>query len=42
MNEVYIDQEDEYGMPPLVDDPATGVPEVAPDAPALPGDTQGS
>ena len=37
--EVYVDQAEEYGMPPLTDDAATGVPEVAPREPALPGDT---
>jgi hypothetical protein len=36
--EVYVDQAEEYGMPPLTEDPATGVPEVAPHEPALPGD----
>jgi hypothetical protein len=36
--EVYVDQAEEYGMPPLTDDAATGVPEVAPREPALPGD----
>lgn len=40
MNEVYIDQAEEYGLPPLTEDPATGVPEVAPRGPALPGDTR--
>jgi hypothetical protein len=39
LNEVYIDPADEYGMPPLADEATTGVPEVAPGAPALPGDT---
>jgi hypothetical protein len=38
MNEVFIDQTEEYGLPPLVDDPTTGVPEVAPQAAAIPGD----
>jgi hypothetical protein len=37
--EVFVDQAEEYGMPPLADDAATGVPEVAPRAPAVPGDT---
>lgn len=41
MNEVYIDQAEEFGMPPLVEDAATGVPEVAPRAPAVPGDKRG-
>ena len=36
--EVFVDQAEEYGMPPLADDPATGVPETAPHAPAVPGD----
>jgi hypothetical protein len=36
--EVFVDQAEEYGMPPLVEDAATGVPEVAPREPALPGD----
>ena len=39
LNEVYIDPADEYGMPPLADEATTGVPEVAPAAPAQPGDT---
>jgi hypothetical protein len=38
LNEVYVDQADEYGMPPLADEATTGVPEVAPGAPAQPGD----
>jgi hypothetical protein len=37
--EVFVDQAEEYGMPPLTDDAATGVPEIAPREPALPGDT---
>jgi hypothetical protein len=37
-DEVYVDQSEEYGMPPLVDDAATGVPEIAPRESALPGD----
>jgi hypothetical protein len=37
--EVFVDQAEEYGMPPLADDAATGVPETAPSAPAVPGDT---
>ncbi|HEX4415747.1 MAG TPA: hypothetical protein VH107_19100 [Lacipirellulaceae bacterium] len=40
LNEVYLDQADEYGLPPLVEDPATGVPAVAPGAPAIPGDVR--
>jgi hypothetical protein len=39
VSEVYIDQAEDYGMPPLTDDAATGVPEVAPREPALPGNT---
>ena len=38
--EVFVDQAEEYGMPHLVDDPATGVPEVSPRDPAVPGDVQ--
>jgi hypothetical protein len=38
LNEVYLEQADEYGLPPLVEDPVTGVPEVAAGAPAIPGD----
>jgi hypothetical protein len=41
ISEVFVDQADEYGMPPLSGDAATGVPEVAPRAPAVPGDTRG-
>ena len=29
----------EYGMPPISDDAATGVPEVSPREPAVPGNT---
>jgi hypothetical protein len=36
--EVFVDQAEEYGMPPLAEDAATGVPEIAPREPALPGD----
>jgi hypothetical protein len=36
--EVFVDQAEEYGMPPLVEDAATGVPDVAPREPAVPGD----
>ena len=32
-NEVYVDQADEFGMPPLADEATTGVPEVAPGVP---------
>jgi hypothetical protein len=38
MNEVYIDQDEEYGLPPLEPDAATGVPDVSPTAAARPGD----
>jgi hypothetical protein len=37
--EVYVDQAEEYGMPPLAEDAPTGVPEIAPREPAVPGDT---
>lgn len=39
MNEVYLAHEDEFGVPPLDEDPATGVPEVSPSGTPLPGDT---
>ena len=38
LNEVYIDQADEFGMPPLADEATTGVPEVRRRA-GQPGDT---
>jgi hypothetical protein len=38
--EVYVDQVAEYGVPPLVDDPATGVPSVAAQGAARPGDVR--
>jgi hypothetical protein len=38
-SEVFVDQAEEYGMPPLIDDPSTGIPEVAPSDPAVQGDT---
>ena len=38
-SEVYIDQDEQYGIPPLADEAATGVPEVAPGEPAVPGDS---
>ncbi len=41
MNEVYVDQTEEYGIPPLTDDPATGVPEIAAQGAALPADARG-
>jgi hypothetical protein len=37
LNEVYVDPTDEYGLPPLADEATGGVPEVAPNKPALPG-----
>ena len=42
MDEVYVEDEPEFGMPPLADDVATGVPEVDPSAPAQPGDLKSS
>jgi hypothetical protein len=39
LNEVYVDPADEYGMPPLADEATSGVPEVVPDQPAPPGNT---
>jgi hypothetical protein len=36
--EVYVDQAEEYGMPPITADGATGVPEISPREAALPGD----
>lgn len=39
LNEVYIDQADEFGMPALADEATTRVSEVAPGEPAQPGDT---
>ena len=37
--EVYLDQDEGYGMPPLAGDAATGVPEVSPTQAARAGDT---
>jgi hypothetical protein len=37
-NEVYVDQDAEFGLPPLAEDAATGVPEVATNEPARSGD----
>jgi hypothetical protein len=37
--EVYLDQDEGYGMPPLAGDAATGVPEISASQPARPGDT---
>jgi hypothetical protein len=41
MNEVYVDQDDEHGLPPLAEDATTGVPAVDPRGAAVPGDTRG-
>jgi hypothetical protein len=38
LNEVYVDQDEQYGLPPLTEDAATGVPEVATHDAARPGD----
>jgi hypothetical protein len=38
MDEVYVEDEQEYGMPPLVDDPVTGIPEVNVNGGLQPGD----
>lgn len=35
MDEVYVEDEPEFGMPPLADDPVTGVPEVQTDLAAV-------
>jgi hypothetical protein len=40
MSEVYVDQVEEFGVPPLVDDPATGVPAVAAQGAAQPGNVR--
>jgi hypothetical protein len=37
-SEVYLDQDDSFGLPPLASDAVTGVPDVAPAEPARPGD----
>jgi hypothetical protein len=37
--EVFVDQAEEYGMPTLAEDAATGVPEIAPREPAIPGNS---
>lgn len=39
-SEVYVDQTEEYGMPPITDDVSTGVPELAPREPAMPGNME--
>jgi hypothetical protein len=41
LDEVFVEQEEEFGMPPLEDDAATGVPEISPSGAAQPGDTGG-
>jgi hypothetical protein len=38
--EVFVDHAEEYGMPPLAEDAASGVPEVAAHEAALPGNTE--
>jgi hypothetical protein len=38
-SEVFVDQAEEYGMPTLAEDAATGVPEIAPREAAVPGNT---
>jgi hypothetical protein len=38
LNDVYIDPADEFGLPPLADEAAGGVPEVMPGVPAQPAD----
>ena len=37
--EVYLDQDEGYGIPPLAGDAVTGVPDVAPTQAVQPGDT---
>jgi hypothetical protein len=37
-SDVYVDQNDEYGLPPLEGDPATGVPDISPTSPARTAD----
>ena len=37
MDEIYVEDEQEFGMAPLVNDPATGIPEVDTNGSALPG-----
>jgi hypothetical protein len=39
LDEVFVEQQDEHGIPALDEDESTGVPEVAPGTPAQPGDT---
>ncbi|HEY4234654.1 MAG TPA: hypothetical protein VGM76_14570 [Lacipirellulaceae bacterium] len=38
MDEIYVEDEQEFGMAPLAGDPATGIPEVDANGSALPGD----
>jgi hypothetical protein len=38
MDEIYVEDEQEFGMAPLTNDPATGIPEVDANGSALPGD----
>jgi hypothetical protein len=38
MNEVYVEQDDEYGLPPLEAETATGVPDVSTNSAARPAD----
>jgi hypothetical protein len=40
MSEVYVEQDEEYGMPPLAADATTGVPEVSPSGSVVAGDTR--
>jgi len=42
MDEVYVEQEQDYGMPTLENDTATGVPGVSPSDSAEPGNTAGT
>jgi hypothetical protein len=39
MDEVFVEQADEFGLPPLEDDAATGVPQVSSGGAAAPGNT---
>jgi hypothetical protein len=38
MNEVYVEQDDEYGLPPLEAETAMGVPDVSTNSAARPAD----
>ncbi|HEX3599309.1 MAG TPA: hypothetical protein VHU84_04155, partial [Lacipirellulaceae bacterium] len=38
LGEVYVDESDDFGIPSLIEDPVTNVPEVAMNSPAMPGD----